>query len=123
MQLDWVLENYFIIILVLIAISLGFLLYLTSNRAKAKNLVSKNQFDESFSIELLHSLGSIINLKSVSIEHKRLKVIVKDLKKVNANSLTKMNAPAILKGQEITILVKNHPNQVYQYLNDKIKGV
>jgi excinuclease ABC subunit A len=83
----------------------------------------KNQFDESFSIELLHSLGSINNLKSVSIEHKRLKVIVKDLKKVNASSLTKMNAPAILKGQEITILVKNHSNQVYQYLNDKIKGV
>jgi phosphotransferase system IIB component len=123
MFLDWLIENYLILILAVIATFLIVLLFLTSYKQKVKKVVIKNQFDENFSETLLHSLGNVSNLKSISIEHKRLKVLVKDLKKVDAASLRNIGAPAILKGLEITILVKNHPNQVYQYINEKIKGV
>lgn len=67
------------------------------------------------------ALGTEKNLKSLSSEHQRLKIIVNDIKKVNSKKLSEMSIPTFLKGKELTLLIKNHTKEVLSYLNDKIR--
>jgi len=98
------------------------MLYVTSYRSKFNKKKLNEKYDENHSFQLVESLGSIKNIKSVSIEHKRLKLNLIDLKLVKANVLKDLQTPAILKGKEVTLLIKNNPELVYQYINQKLKG-
>lgn len=70
---------------------------------------------------LLESLGGATNILDLAIEHQRLKVILKDLKKVNQAQLVHLKIPAFLKGKELTLLIKQHTKEVLSYLSERRK--
>ena len=67
------------------------------------------------------ALGTSQNMKSLSSEHQRLKIVVNDIKKVDSKKLSELSIPTFLKGKELTLLIKNHTKEVLSYLNDKIR--
>lgn len=70
--------------------------------------------------EIFNALG-VSNIVSVNREQDRIKLIVHDVKKIDAKVLTKHQVPAFLKGNEVKLLFKDNSLQLYEYLNDKIK--
>jgi hypothetical protein len=71
--------------------------------------------------QLLQALGGSSNLLSLSREHQRIKVTVKDLKKVQQPLLKTLNIPAFLKGKELTLLIQHHPSHALSYLSERQK--
>lgn len=68
---------------------------------------------------LLEALGTIDNIKDVTNIQNRVKIIIKDLKKVSTTKLKELNIPATLKSQELTLLLKN---QSVEFINFIKKG-
>lgn len=81
----------------------------------------RHQVSTSLSIDFLESLiqalGAISNIKAVSSEHQRIKLVLYDLKLVSSEKLKNLGTPAFLKGKELTLLVKHHTKDVIDYIN------
>ncbi|MDY0075612.1 MAG: hypothetical protein WC992_08995 [Acholeplasmataceae bacterium] len=73
--------------------------------------------------ELIIGLGGISNIQSVSMEHQRLKVSVENIKQVDQSILRKLEIPAVLKGKELTLLIKHHTKAIYTQLVEQKKEV
>lgn len=74
--------------------------------------------DSKFLDDLYIALG-IGNIESVDIEHRRIRLILKEVKDVDANALQQLKVPAFLKGKELKILIKDHTKEVYNYLTER----
>lgn len=109
-------EVYIVLASVLALVMITFL-FLVIKR-KPKVVIPQLNYDE-----LLLGLGGKENLVSATMEHQRLKVNVKDLKKVDQTILKKLEIPAFLKGRELTLLIKNHTKDVLSYLSERQKEV
>ncbi|RJX26791.1 MAG: hypothetical protein C4537_01625 [Acholeplasma sp.] len=70
---------------------------------------------------LLSSLGGVENFSNPKREHQRLKIVIVDVKKINANTLKTLGIPAFLKGRELTLLIKHHTSHVLSYLSERQK--
>ncbi|WP_162140267.1 PTS transporter subunit EIIB [Haploplasma axanthum] len=106
-----------VVIILLIIISV---LLVLKSKKKPKEKIEK------ISIEILENLyqalGSKNNIKSIEKEQQRLRLVLIEPKKVNAKYLVELKIPAFLKGNELKILIKGQSNEVYEYINNKIKG-
>ncbi|HHW79824.1 MAG TPA: hypothetical protein GX742_03350 [Acholeplasmataceae bacterium] len=111
-------ENTMWIIIAVIAaiLLLVFLLILVYRKPKeqAVEVVSDNYLNN-----LLNILGTNQNIKEVSIENKRLRLILVDVKKVDANGLKSLEIPAFLKGNELKLLIKNDIKTIYKFLDER----
>ena len=109
-------ELYIVLASVLVLVLIvTIILFITK---KPKKVVPSMDFDE-----LLVGLGGKENLSTISMEHQRLKVTVKDLKKVDQTVLKKLEIPAFLKGKELTLLIKHQTKEVLSYLSERQKEV
>ena len=118
-------EYHLILNIVSITILLLILLILVVRvaRKKTKRAPKEKQvfIDKIYLERLALALGNEGNIKSLSAEHQRLKIIVNDIKKVDSKQLSELSIPTFLKGKELTLLIKNHTKEVLSYLNDKIR--
>ncbi len=71
--------------------------------------------------QLYDALGGSTNILSVTSEHRRLQVKVDQMKTVDAVKLKALEIPAFVKGKLITLLIKNHTQDVLSFLNDRRK--
>ncbi|MFU8792950.1 MAG: hypothetical protein ACNA7K_02905 [Acholeplasmataceae bacterium] len=71
--------------------------------------------------QLYEALGQKENILKVDLEHQRLKVDLKDTKKVNPTLIKALNIPAFLTGNTIKLLIKSSPKAVQTYLENKRK--
>jgi len=96
---------------------LGLTFYLLTKRQKPKT--------EPLNIDLLNhlyqALGSGSNIKKVELVQKRLQIEVGSVKNIDQEKLKALNMPAFVTGKKITILIKEHTKEVYQYLIEKRK--
>lgn len=95
-------------------------IYLIKRMRHKKPKQVSEVFEESQLPILMNALGEKDNLSSVSLEHQRLKVIVKDIKKVSSQTLQTLKIPVFLKGKELTLLIKHQHQAVFQYLKKEI---
>jgi phosphotransferase system IIB component len=72
---------------------------------------------------LFDALGRRENILDVSIEHKRLKVKVKDIKSVKTNILKELEIPAVLTGNELKLLVKENAEEIFNFLKNNKGGL
>lgn len=118
-------EYHLILNIVSITLMLLILLILVVRfvRKKTKQAPKEKQvfIDKIYLERLALALGNEGNIKSLSAEHQRLKIIVNDIKKVDSKQLSELSIPTFLKGKELTLLIKNHTKEVLSYLNDKIR--
>lgn len=110
-------QIYYIIgaAVLLIILLVIFLLVKTNKKPKEQAL------DQEYLDTLLRALGNNKNLLKVSIENKRIRLILKDVKAVDAKALQNLEIPAFLKSNELKILIKDRPKDVYQYLAERSK--
>lgn len=110
------LTKWIIIAVVAVIILLIILLVLVYRKPKEdKSTLISNEYLENF----LLILGSSDNIKEISIENKRLRLILNDIKKIDANGLKALEIPAFLKGKELKLLIKNDIKIIYKYLNER----
>lgn len=109
--------NYMILIIALPVILILFIIGFRVYRSKNQKSIASNQLSIDFLEKLVNALGSENNIKSISSEHQRIKLIIYDLKAVSSQALQALGTPAFLKGKELTILVKHHTNDVIDYIN------
>lgn len=59
------------------------------------------------------------NIASVDIENKRIRLMLNNVKAVDANALKALEIPAFLKGKELKLLIKEHTKEVYNFLTER----
>lgn len=108
--------KWIIIAVVAAIILLIILLVLVYKKPKdEKSTLVSQEYLENF----LKILGSKNNIKEISIENKRLRLIVNDVKKVDATGLKELEIPAFLKGNELKLLIKDDIKTIYNFLDER----
>ncbi len=77
--------------------------------------------EASYLNDIYQALGRSKNLKSLEMKQQRIQVELISIKAVDQNLLKKTDTPAFLTGKKITLLVKEHTKDVFNYLNEKRK--
>ena len=108
-------------ILALIILLIIFIAFILGIRKRRVPKVKQIPLDTIYLENLSLALGTSKNIKGLSSEHQRLKVIVNDVKQVDSKKLSELSIPTFLKGKELTLLIKNHTKEVLSYLDDKIR--
>ena len=88
---------------------------------RKKPEVKKTELEPLFLDDLLTALGGKTNIINVQREHQRIQLEVKSVKQVQADLLTKINMPAFVKGNKLTLFVKNHTDEVISFLTEHRK--
>ncbi len=109
--------TYIIMFTIIILIIVGLLFMLGNRKKKPK----ESPLSLDFLNQLYDALGGSENILAVSREHQRLSVKVDQMKSVDASKLKELETPAFVKGKEITLLIKNHTQDVLSFLNDRRK--
>jgi phosphotransferase system IIB component len=104
---------------IIIVIALVFLVLSITRRIKLKN--TKKQLDPIFLEQLYLALGGAHNMIKLSTEHKRLKVTVNEVKKIDANQLKALAIPVFMSGRELKLLIKENITAVESYLIQRRK--
>ncbi len=108
------------IILMLVLIGI-FVFFAYMFMKKTRVVKTTKPFNIDVAKKLYEALGES-NVLSCSLEHQRLKVRVSSLKRVNREKLKETHFPAAVKGKEITLFVRYYPEDMYQYVDSKVKG-
>lgn len=109
--------TYFILLTCIILFIVVLLFFLGNRKKKPK--VSTLNLD--YLNQLYDALGGGANILNISSEHQRLQIKVEQMKNVDANKLNELKTPAFVKGKEITLLIKNHTQEVLSFLNGRRK--
>lgn len=78
-------------------------------------------FELTYLNDLYEALGKKENIKALEIKQQRIQIELNNLKNVNQNLLKETEIPAFLTGRKITLLIKEHSQEVFNYLNEKRK--
>jgi len=116
---QWLTQNALYMGIILGILFVLIIVLLVSKKQK-RTKVKPKPLNEAYLINILEALGYKENIKALSSEHQRLKVVVDNVKKVDAIKLKALETPAILKGREITLLIKHHTKDVLSYLKKEI---
>lgn len=111
--------NYIYIGVALLALLLITILILVLRKNKKPKEVIKIISDDVLE-QIYLALGDN-NIISVNKEQDRLRLVLKDIKAVDANILRKLEIPAALTGKELKILFRDNSEQLLEYLNSKLK--
>lgn len=115
-------ERYAPLLVFLLVMILLFVLFSMIFIKKKRLVTTKKPFNPEVAKRLYEALGEG-NVLACSLEHQRLKVRVSSLKRVSRDKLKETHFPAAVKGKEITLFVRYYPEDMYQYIDEKIKGV
>lgn len=109
-------KNYYwlLIILLCLILLLIFILIHKKNRQKDKVIINNEYLNL-----VSDALGGFKNIVKTEIEHKRLRVFLHDTKLLDANKLNSLKIPASIKGNEIKLLLKEEPDLVKKYIDNK----
>ncbi len=99
-----------------------FLMFMMIFVRKKRFTEPKKPFNPEVALKLYQALGGS-NIKSVSLEHQRLKVTVGSLKQIHREILKETQFPAAVKGKEITLFVRYYPEEMVRYLEEKTKEI
>jgi phosphotransferase system IIB component len=110
--------NYELISMIIgiVVLLIGFMI-LSKRMTQKKHAISSTSLPVDFLERLVKAVGTEHNIKSISREHQRIKLVVYDLKVVSGETLKQLGTPAFLKGKELTLLVKHHTKDVIDYIN------
>ena len=117
--MDYLIDN-----LLFVSIGLGLFLLLIVFLLLIKKRPKKvevNRLSDQELNQLYEALGQKENILKIDLEHQRLKVDVKETKKVNPALIKALNIPAFLTGNTIKLLIKTSPKAVQSYLENKRK--
>ncbi|PKK92688.1 MAG: hypothetical protein CVV61_08435 [Tenericutes bacterium HGW-Tenericutes-6] len=107
----------YVIIAIIVVILLSALIFFLSRKKPIPETVNNLEY-----FNLIHeALGGSDNIDSVNIAHQRLQVKVVNMKNVSGSKLRELRIPAIVKGKEITLLIKKHTQEVLSYIKDRKK--
>jgi len=99
------------VLLVLILI----IVFVVIKRKPKGNIVNFENYEKVF-----NALGEN-NITSVEKQQDRIRLILKDVKLVDAKALNDLKIPAFLKGNEIKLLFRENSNELVKYLKAKLK--
>ncbi|MFP4177872.1 MAG: hypothetical protein ACLFTZ_03825 [Acholeplasmataceae bacterium] len=108
-------NEYYLIGALAITISILIVLFLLSKR-KRKRAASLPSFDR-----LYEALGKGGNIVSLSREHDRLRVRVRDRRMIDQAVLKELGIPAIAAQGEIKLLIRKYSQEALSYLDEKRK--
>ncbi|MGI6781972.1 MAG: hypothetical protein ACOX56_05605 [Acholeplasmataceae bacterium] len=92
------------------------LLIVKKTRSKSK-LQSQNELAEN----IISALGGIENIKETSLSRRRFNVIVYDLNLLQPKEMRNLKLGAVITKNNVKMLVKDSPKEVYKYINRKKK--
>lgn len=95
---------------------IGASLFLFTRKAKPKK--ETIQIDDEYVKNLYFALGQKENILSITLENKRLKVMLKEPKIVDPEKFKQIDTPAFVVGKEIKILVKYSPEYILKKLDE-----
>lgn len=104
---------------VLLLVALLFVLLAAARKRKQKNQIPA--LDMTYLNQLYQALGGSPNIIKITREHQRLQVLLNSPKSVNADMLRYLNTPAFVKGKQMTLLIKNHTEEVLSFLDERRK--
>ena len=109
--------SIYMLIVVIIFISV-FIRYI--RQANKPTIRAKKQFDIKIAQDILQAFG-VDNILDISLANSRLKVTVFSIKLINTELLKQINIPTIVKGNEITLLIKDYPEEILNYIKGALK--
>ena len=116
--------SFFYIISGVAALLVILLIIIVMILKKSKKQEEKTEpVNQAFLDQLVSALGGHQNILDVKKEHQRLKVTVKDTKRIQSEALKDLQIAAFLKAKEVTLLIKHQPDKVMSYLYEQRKGV
>lgn len=92
------------------------ILIIVKKRKKSK-LDSQNEYAEN----IIKALGGIDNIDDIKLSRRRLNAIVSDLNLLRPKDLRNLKLGAVITKNNVKILVKDNPKEVYKYINKKRK--
>ena len=101
----------FVLILIILII-----LIIVKKRKKSK-LDRQNEYADN----IIKALGEIDNIDDIKLSRRRLNAIVSDLNLLRPKDLRNLNLGAVITKNNVKILVKDNPKEVYKYINKKRK--
>ena len=88
-----------------------------------KRKAKRKEFGSDFGQKVLESLGDCENIVKIKLERRRLTVEVKDLNLLKPKQMRELKLGAIITRNQIKMLIKDSPREVYKYIQQKRKGV
>ena len=88
-----------------------------------KRKTKRKEFGSDFGQKVLESLGNCENIVKIKLERRRLTVEVKDLTLLKPKQMRELKLGAIITRNQIKMLIKDSPREVYKYIQQKRKGV
>lgn len=115
-----ILNNYLPYIIasgILVPVLIMLLIIITSKKKKSTNkVVDFNHYEK-----IYEALGKT-NITTVEKQQDRIRILLTDVKMVDAKKLNELKIPAFLKGNEIKLLFKDNSDELVKYLKDKLKA-
>lgn len=94
-------------------------LFIWASRRKRRRQELSNDFADM----VLKSLGGADNIVKVKLSRRRLKVELKHVEMILPKLMRELKLGAIVSKQVVTILVKDNPKEVYEFIEIKRKEV
>ena len=83
----------------------------------------KKQAGFEFGEQVLESLGGADNITSLKLSQRRIIAEVSDTEKLIPKKMRELKLGAIITRNQVKILVKDNPREVYKYIQQNRKGV
>lgn len=83
----------------------------------------KKQAGFEFGEQVLESLGGAENITSLKLSQRRIIAEVSDTEKLFPKKMRELKLGAIITRNQVKILVKDNPREVYKYIQQNRKGV
>jgi len=96
-------------------------LFVFALRKKYSPKTDGSKLELNYLNQLYQAMGGNNNIVKTGREHQRLQITVNETKAVNTELLRYLNIPAFVKGKQITLLIKDHTNEVLSFLNERRK--
>lgn len=109
--------QFYVILAIISVIFLSALIFFLSRKKPIPETVNNIEY---FNL-IFEALGGSDNIVSANSAHQRLQVKVLNMKNVSGNKFRELRIPAIVKGKEITLLIKKHTQEVLSYIKDRKK--
>lgn len=112
-------ENLWLIVALIVAVVIVIISLISFfSKVKNKEAVIPVNVEE---LEIIYLSLGLNNIVSVDKEQDRIRLILKDPKLVDAKKLTELSIPAFLKGKEVKLLYRNHSNELYDYIKERVE--
>lgn len=113
-------SQYIILGVIIVALVLCFLaVFIVVSNKKKRKLSSGNEFAE----KIISSLGGAENINNAKLQRRRLSVEVHDLNAIKPKEMRTLKLGAIITKNNVKMLVKDNPKEVYKHIIKRRKEV